>query len=99
MVPVDADRTVNVTGTVEPTSSVDGLSVTWLPLDTAAKVALLVRTVSAGLAKYEVRPRLLFLLAGTAITVGAAKAELVEVAAAPTDDVVEATTLKSITTV
>lgn len=90
---------MNVTGIVEPASAMDGSNVTVLPAEMVAKDALLERTVSAGEAKYALRPRMLFLPAGITIEVGVADAELARVAVAPTDELVEVTTLKLITTV
>lgn len=90
---------MNVTGMVEPASAIDGSNVTVLPAEIVAKDALLERTVSTGEAKYALKPRMLFLPAGTTMEVGVADAELALVAVGPTDELVEATTLKLITTV
>lgn len=79
---------------VSPASATDGSSVTVLPAETVAKDALLARTISAELAKYGLRPRILFLPAGTVMAVGVADAELARVAVALTEELVEETTLK-----
>lgn len=72
-----------------------------------AKGASLEIMVSAAFCRYGVRPRMLFLLAGMVIEVGVAVAELARVAVAVLprvavalagDELVEATTLKRITT-
>lgn len=84
---------------VAPASATDGSSVTALPAETVAKDALLARTVSAGLAKYAPKPRILFLPAGTVMAVGVAEAELALVDVAPMEELVEETTLKLIMTV
>lgn len=96
--PVKADTTVNVTGTVVPIKEDGGSSKAWLPAIIAAKLALLEVIVSAGLARNEVRLIVLYMLAGIVIAVGTADAERDDVAVAPTEEL-EATTLKSMTTV
>lgn len=59
-----------------PTSDVGGLTVTRPPVDTSAKVALLLRIVSVGLTRYGLKLMMLFWLAGTVMMLGTAEAEL-----------------------
>lgn len=74
--PPETGVIVKTTGMVVPTRTLGGSKVTWLP-EIVAKVALLVVTVSAGLARYGARLTTVFWLAGIVIAVALGEAELV----------------------